>query len=159
MLKVIYKKLKTILFVICLSPSIIFAGFTITPLNVELSKENKVVNMTLKNTGAEGTSFETQILKATYDKDGKISWVPNDDFIIVPRRDAIAPGGSQTVRLAMKNNIMYSIGDNMYKISAKELPRKMNTKGSQVQLVTEFRIPLKVTENINNKDNESNQSK
>ena len=55
----------------------------------------------------------------------------------------VAAGKSQLVRVAIKN-AMYSVMENGYKVSVKELPHKINAEGAHVQLVTEFKVPVSI---------------
>ena len=46
-------------------------------------------------------------------------------------------------RSAIKNK-MYSVMEDGYRVSVKELPKKVNAEGARVQLVTEFKVPVSI---------------
>ena len=55
----------------------------------------------------------------------------------------IAPGKSQLVRIAIKNK-MYSVMEDGYRVSVKELPHRINAEGAHVRLITEFKVPVSI---------------
>ena len=55
----------------------------------------------------------------------------------------IALGKSQLVRIAIKNK-MYSVMEDGYRVSVKELPHRINAEGAHVLLVTEFKVPVSI---------------
>ena len=65
------------------------------------------------------------------------------DLTVTPVMFKIAPGKSQLVRIAIKNK-MYSVMEDGYRVSVKELPKKVNAEGARVQLVTEFKVPVSI---------------
>ncbi len=143
MIKNFYKKLSTL--ALCLMPSIAFATFTITPINVVIDPANKIANMSLKNDAPEARTFELNVFKVSV-QDGREVLTPSDDLLVTPRNTALKPSKTQTIRLSIKDNVMYSKVANGYKISIKELPRKMNVKGSHVQLLSEFQVPVTISD-------------
>lgn len=65
------------------------------------------------------------------------------DLTVTPVMFKIAPGKSQLVRIAIKNK-MYSVMEDGYRVSVRELPKKINAEGARVQLVTEFKVPVSI---------------
>jgi fimbrial chaperone protein len=140
MIKHFYKKLSLLL--ICVLPTLAHASFTITPVKLKINKDEKIAAVTIKNDSNEVKNFQLIVYKVE-NIDGKETYKETKDLVVTPVMFKIQPGKSQLVRVAIKNK-MYSVQENAYTLSVKELPHKMNKEGANVQLVTEFKIPVSV---------------
>lgn len=140
MKKSFYKALNLLL--LCVLPSFAYASFTITPVKLKINKDEKIAALTLKNDSNEVKNFQLIVYKVENER-GKEILKETKDLTVTPVMFKIAPGKSQLVRIAIKNK-MYSVMEDGYRVSVKELPRKINAEGSRVQLVTEFKVPVSI---------------
>lgn len=140
MKKNFYTKISLLL--LCILPSFAYASFTITPVKLKINKDEKIAALTLKNDSKEVKNFQLTVYKVENER-GKEVLKETKDLTVTPTMFKIAPAKSQLVRIAIKNT-MYSVMEDGYRVSIKELPRKTNAEGSQVHLVTEFNVPVSV---------------
>jgi len=112
----------------------------------------KIAALTLKNDSNEIKHFQLIVFKVEHEH-GKEVLKETKDLTVTPVMFKIAPGKSQLVRIAIKNK-MYSVMEDGYRVSVKELPHKVNAEGANVQLVTEFKVPVSI-EADNKKEIES----
>jgi fimbrial chaperone protein len=137
---------KLFLIVALLIPSMTFANFTITPVKLQVHKDQKITNLTLTNNSNESRSFQLTPFKIVMEK-GVEQDHETKDLFVSPLSFKIAPGKTQTIRVAVKENASFQLDDKSYRISVQELPRKLDKEGSHVQVVTKLRIPLTITGN------------
>lgn len=130
---------------VCLIPSFALANFTISPVKLVINKDQKVTALTLSNNSDKPRSFQLTAFKIDH-KDGKEIDTPTKDIIVTPLSFKLAPGKVQTIRVAIKSEGDYKIDERVYRVSVKELPHKANAEGAHVQLVTEFRVPVSITD-------------
>jgi len=140
MKKSFYTKISLLL--ICILPSFAYASFTITPVKLKINKDEKIAALTLKNDSKEVKHFQLTVFKAE-NEHGKEVLKETKDLTVTPVMFKIAPGKSQLVRIAIKNK-MYSVMEDGYRVSVKELPHKINAEGAHVRLVTEFKVPVSI---------------
>lgn len=137
--------LKMLLLSVCLLPSLAFANFTVAPVNLVINKDQKIAALTLRNNTDQPRSFQLTAFKIDQHDKHEVDTLTKD-IIVTPLRFRLAPGKTQTVRVAIKNEGTYPIAERLYRISVKELPRKLNKEGAHVQVVTEFKIPVAITD-------------
>ena len=140
MKKGLYTKLS--LMILCILPTIAYASFTITPVKIKITKDEKITSLTLKNNSELLKHFQLLIFRVE-NENGKEVLKETKDLTVTPAMFKVKPGGSQMVRVAIKNK-MYSVKEDGYRLSVKELPHKINPEGAHVQLVTEFKVPVSI---------------
>ena len=140
MKKSFYTKLSLLIF--CILPTFAYGSFTITPVKLKINKDEKIAALTLKNDSNEVKHFQLIVYKVE-NEHGKEVLKETKDLTVTPVMFKIAPGKSQLVRIAIKNK-MYSVMEDGYRVSVKELPHKVNAEGAHVQLVTEFKVPVSI---------------
>ena len=140
MKKSFYTKLS--LLILCILPTFAYGSFTITPVKLKISKDEKIAALALKNDSNEVKHFQLIVYKVE-NVQGKEVLKETKDLTVTPVMFKIAPGKSQLVRIAIKNK-MYSVMEDGYRVSVKELPKKINAEGARVQLVTEFKVPVSI---------------
>jgi len=140
MKKSFYTKLSLLIF--CILPTFAYGSFTITPVKLKINKDEKIAALTLKNDSKEVKHFQLIVYKVE-NEHGKEVLKETKDLTVTPVMFKIAPGKSQLVRIAIKNK-MYSVMEDGYRVSVKELPHKVNAEGAHVQLVTEFKVPVSI---------------
>jgi len=139
------KNFKIFLAGVCLLPTLSFANFTLSPVKLTINKDQKVTALTLSNNSDKPRSFQLITFKIDH-KDGHEVDTPTKDIIVTPLSFKVAPGKTQTIRVAIKNEGTYKVDERQYRISVKELPHKLDKEGNHVQLVTEFRVPISITD-------------
>jgi fimbrial chaperone protein len=140
MKKSFYTKLS--LLILCILPTFSYGSFTITPVKLKINKDEKIDALTLKNDSNEVKHFQLIVYKVE-NVQGKEVLKETKDLTVTPVMFKIAPGKSQLVRIAIKNK-MYSVMEDGYRVSVRELPKKINAEGARVQLVTEFKVPVSI---------------
>lgn len=141
----VYKfNFRLFLFSIFILPTLSYANFTIAPVKLKINNNEKIAAISVKNNTNEAKSFQLIIYKVIFE-DGKEVQKETKDLIVTPAMFKIPAGKTQLIRVAIKSNNMYSTIEDGYKISVKELPRRLNAEGAHVQLVTEFKVPVSIS--------------
>lgn len=118
-------------------PTLLKGGYTFAPVRIDLSKDKKIASLQVKNNNNAPSRFQVTLLKKAQ---------KSQDLLLIPRIIHIPAGKSQTIRVALRNNVHYSNKKNAYEISIKELPNETQRKsGSRVRIVTDFRIPVNLS--------------
>ena len=129
-------------------PAISYAGYTISPVKVQIDKDKKITTIQLTSTNNEERRFQLTVLKLQ-SENGKNVFKETKDLLVTPGMFKLAAGKTQTIRMATKDNVMYTEQQDIYKLNIRELPHfdQRLTEGSAVQLVTEFQLPVSITGN------------
>ena len=135
---------KLILIIIASIPSLTLANFTISPVMLQMHKDEKITSLTLRNNSNQPINFQLRAYKVVMEK-GVETTQETKDLFVSPLSFRVGAGKTQTVRVAVKENASYNVNNISYRISVMELPHKINAEGAHVQLVTEFKIPLTIT--------------
>ena len=138
-------RFKVLLTGVCLLPTLALANFTISPVKLTINKDQKVTALTLSNNSDMPKSFQLTAFKIDH-QDGHEIDTHTKDIIVTPLSFKLAPGKTQTIRVAIKNEGTYKIDERVYRVSIKELPHKLGKDGAHVQLVTEFRVPVSISD-------------
>lgn len=123
-----------------------FATFTIMPVEIDLSKNDKIATMTLQNNDAVTKNFQLVLLKRQY-KNGKEEYVETKDLIATPIMFTLHGHKTQLIRIS-KNTANYSKRKNDYRISVKQLPHRTRLENgitSTINFVVEFNIPITIS--------------
>lgn len=123
-------------------PGLVFASYSISPVQLNIHKEAKIASMTVSNESEKDKHFQLTVYKRS-NMSGKESYVETKDLIATPGMFKIPAGKSQLIRVAMKN-AMYDQRPSAYRVAVRELPRDLLVRGSHVNLVAEFKIPISI---------------
>lgn len=144
------KHFLTRFFIILISilPAISYASYTISPVKVQIDKDKKITTITLTNTNDGERRFQLVALKLQ-NENGKDVFKETKDLLVTPVMFKLAAGKTQTIRMATKDNVMYTEQANGYKLNIRELPHQdpKLAQGAVINLVTEFQLPVSVTGN------------
>jgi fimbrial chaperone protein len=133
---------KLVLILVCMIPSFTFANFTVTPVELEINKDKKVSSITLENNNSEDKNFQLTVYKVS----NQGEYTETKDLQITPMMFKVASGKSQLIRVALNSKALYSIVPKGYVLVVQELPHVIAKKGSHVDVITEFKIPVSIVE-------------
>lgn len=125
----------------------VFAGATIVPVNIEISKNNKIATMTVQNNDYTPKKFQLLLLKRVYEN-GTEEYKETTDLVATPVTFTLHGGKTQLIRLALKNTQNFSTREKDYRIMIRELPRRVkieNNISSTVNLVVQHSIPITIS--------------
>nr|WP_236682649.1 fimbria/pilus periplasmic chaperone [Rickettsia felis] len=80
----------------------VFASATIVPVNIEISKDNKIATMTVQNNDYTPKKFQLLLLKRVYEN-GTEEYKETTDLVATPVTFTLHGGKTQLIRLALKN--------------------------------------------------------
>lgn len=124
-----------------------FASATIVPVNIEISKNNKIATMTVQNNDYTPKKFQLLLLKRVYEN-GTEEYKETTDLVATPVTFTLHAGKTQLIRLALKNTQNFSTREKDYRIMIRELPRRVkieNNISSTVNLVVQHSIPITIS--------------
>lgn len=125
----------------------VFASATIVPVNIEISKNNKIATMTVQNNDYTPKKFQLLLLKRVYEN-GTEEYKETTDLVATPVTFTLHGGKTQLIRLALKNTQNFSTREKDYRIMIRELPRRVkieNNISSTVNLVVQHSIPITIS--------------
>ncbi|AAY61555.1 fimbria/pilus periplasmic chaperone [Rickettsia felis] len=125
----------------------VFASATIVPVNIEISKDNKIATMTVQNNDYTPKKFQLLLLKRVYEN-GTEEYKETTDLVATPVTFTLHGGKTQLIRLALKNTQNFSTREKDYRIILRELPRRVkleNSVTSTVNLVVQHSIPITIS--------------
>lgn len=125
----------------------VFASATIVPVNIEISKNNKIATMTVQNNDYTPKKFQLLLLKRVYEN-GTEEYKETTDLVATPVTFTLHGGKTQLIRLALKNTQNFSTREKDYRIILRELPRRVkleNSATSTVNLVVQHSIPITIS--------------
>lgn len=129
---------------VALLPSCVFAGYTVAPVQLNLSTEDKISSLVIKNDNKQTTNFQLLLCKKGSEK-GKEVCSKTEDLTATPVMFKLGGGKSQLVRVMLKNS-MYSNVKDVYRLMVKEVPHIIKKGGSHVQIISEFNVPITIKE-------------
>lgn len=136
--------IKLIYFFIVIIPSLSLANLTISPVKLVINKNEKVNSLIIRNNADSPRNFQIRAYKISHENGHEID-TETKDLLVTPLSFKITPGRTQVVRVALKNNSTIEELDRAYRISVQELPHQTKKEGAHVHLVTEFKIPVSIT--------------
>lgn len=125
----------------------VFASAAIVPVNIEISKNNKIATMTVQNNDYTPKKFQLLLLKRVYEN-GTEEYKETTDLVATPVTFTLHGGKTQLIRLALKNTQNFSTREKDYRIILRELPRRVkieNNISSTVNLVVQHSIPITIS--------------
>lgn len=120
-----------------------YADYSISPVKVIISKEEKITSVNFKNETDQQKSFQLSVYREiTEGKKEKL--IEAKDLIVTPAIFRLQGGATQLIRIAIKSNLIRE--GNKYRLSIKELPSKVLGAGQNVSIVPDFRLPITITD-------------
>ncbi len=96
------------------------SSFSVNPVRVTLSAKQPVAAITVRNSDTEQTVVQLET-NAWTQVDGKDTQVPSSDLLATPPIFTLPPGGSQIVRVGLRNARKFP-GEVTYRLSLREVP-------------------------------------
>lgn len=107
--------------------------FSVNPVRVTLSAKQPVVAITVRNSGAEPAVVQLESSAWTQDQ-GKDVLNPNADLLATPPIFTLPPGGTQIVRVGLRNS-RSSPSESTYRLVLREVPPANKPQGVHVTLM------------------------
>jgi len=138
MTRFLYTKL--FFFLICISPFLAMADYSISPVKVFFNTNDKMASISLKNGNDDEANFQLALYKWTR-VDGKDVYEESKDLTVTPVIFKIKPGESQLIRLAPKTTFKTGV-EKAYRLFLKELPSRQSTEANVINVVMQFGVPI-----------------
>lgn len=118
-----------------------YADYSISPVKVIISKEEKITSVNFKNETDRQKSFQLSVYRET-PEGNKEKLTEAKDLTVTPAIFRLQGGETQLIRIAIKNNLARE--GNKYRLSIKELPPKVIGAGNNISIVPDFRLPITI---------------
>ena len=127
-----------------LLPMVAEAGlFSISPIRLDLDRQNKTDSITVRNDDAEKKlDLQARLYEWTQDADGKDIYVESADLVFFPRIFTVEKQDERVIRVGLK--VPAAATEKAFRLFIEELPPPPDAqrKGAQVAFVLRFGIPI-----------------
>lgn len=151
MLKSFQKKTGPLIILWIISGLCFANGLEISPILLKVSPTQPVTTLTLTDKSGEPVSYELQANRWTQ-KNNKDILTPSSSILISPPLVTLAPNKPQVIRIApqdlMSGQKQTINTEESYRIILKQLPSASKPKGSGVEMLMDFSLPLFVAPKI-----------
>lgn len=136
------KSLNISLLVTALLASNAFANYTISPLKLNITPEEKITSLSFTNNDEQDSKNFQVTVYQVHNEHGQEVSEETKDLIATPRTFKLGPKMTQLIRVGSRNASM--VKNVNYKLSIKELPvNKVIVKGQHlVQMLHDYRVPV-----------------
>lgn len=118
-----------------------FAGsIAVNPIRVSLSAKQTTGALVVRNSGAEPSVVQLQIVSWSQ-QDGKDVYVPTKDLLGTPPIFTVPPGGSQTVRVGMRQRTDAQ-NEGSYRLILQEVPPPPKPEFRGLQVALRLSVPV-----------------
>lgn len=118
-----------------------FAGsIAVNPIRVSLSAKQSTGALVVRNSGAEPTVVQLQIISWSQ-QDGKDVYVPTKDLLATPPIFTVPPGGTQTVRVGLRQRID-TPSEGSYRLILQEVPPPPKPEFRGLQVALRLSVPV-----------------
>lgn len=128
-----------VLLIVMMPISAMAGGINISPIRLNLSDQQRIGVLTLRNEGKEPSVIQVDAM-GWRQVDGQDQYAPSHDILATPPLFSIQPGESQIIRVGLLDRIENQ-QEQAYRIFLQELPTPSDSKGS-VQMVLRLSIPV-----------------
>jgi fimbrial chaperone protein len=111
-------------------------SFKVNPVQIKLPADQQAASLTITNSDAAPVAIRVVTL-AWSQPNGEDQYSPTGNVIVSPPIFTIAPGGTQLVRVGLKDRGI----DRAYRIILEEIPRQKPVEG-EVQVILRLNLPL-----------------
>ena len=117
-----------------------FATYSIAPVKLIVTPDNKVTSLKFRNDSNENKKFQVTVLEAIKQGNKEV-FKETKEIVAAPLIFALAPGKTQTIRVESKN--VDQLNGRDFKLSIKVLDtRKSKRSLNVIHVIPEFRIPV-----------------
>jgi fimbrial chaperone protein len=119
----------------------VFAGsIAVNPIRVKLSATQASSALVVRNSGTEPTVVQLQVLEWSQ-QDGTDVHRPTKDLLATPPIFTVPPGGSQTVRVGLRQRTATQI-EGSYRLILQEVPPPKTSQTSALQVALRLSVPV-----------------
>lgn len=117
------------------------AGFSVSPIIVNLSADNKIVSLKVHNSGNEPTAVQAELMDWRQ-QDGKdIHQVVTRDLLVSPPIFTISPGDTQVIRVGLRSPLDLK-QELSYRLFLKEIPPAIPDNFQGLRVVMRVGFPV-----------------
>jgi len=118
-----------------------FANYTISPVKLVVTPENKSTWLEFKNDNDEKKRFQVSVLEVKGEGKKQV-FEPSKELSVAPASFSLDPGKAQTIRVQSEN--IEAMKDRNFKIAIRELPSFKKPKDGEttVHLIPQFTVPV-----------------
>ena len=128
-----------VLFLVAIGPA--FAGsIAVNPIRVNLSATQATSPLVVRNNGAEPSVVQLQIVSWSQ-QDGKDVLVPSRDLLATPPIFTVAAGGSQTIRVGLRQR-PGATAEGSYRLILQEVPPPPKPEFRGLQVALRLSVPV-----------------
>ncbi len=115
-------------------------ALSVSPTRIELSARHPIATLEVRNEGADTVTIQLERLAWTQ-PDGQDVYSADTSLIATPTVFELAPHGSQTLRVALRDGIATST-ERAYRLYASEVPAAQPISGSGLQMALRIGVPV-----------------
>jgi fimbrial chaperone protein len=118
-----------------------FAGaISVSPTRIELSARHPIATLDVRNEGADTVTVQLERM-AWSQSDGKDSYSSSAGLIATPSVFELAPHGSQTLRIALRDGVSKTI-EQAFRLYVREIPSAQPQAGTGLQMALRIGVPV-----------------
>lgn len=115
--------------------------FSVSPVRVNLSAQQKVASLTVLNQGQEATTIQLEVLAWSQDQDGKDVFEPTKNILATPPVFVLQPNAKQVIRLGLRKPAM-SQQEDSYRLFLQEVPPPPKEGFNGLSVALRMSIPV-----------------
>lgn len=117
------------------------AGFSVSPIKVDLSADKKVVSLKVHNNSSEPTAVQTELMDWSQQEGKDLHQAVTRDLLVSPPIFTIAPGDTQIIRVGLRrpSDMQQELS---YRLFLQELPPPIPDKFQGLRVVMRVSLPV-----------------
>jgi fimbrial chaperone protein len=136
------KYLGILLFLLILAlPSVTMAGeWRISPTRLDLDRENRNGELTVRNEGDERVNLQVKAVEWTQDQEGKDQYKDSAELIFFPKMLSLVKNDEKVIRAGVSS--MPVAREKTYRLMVQEIPSPRKTATPTVAIALKFSLPV-----------------
>lgn len=122
-------------------PSISFSGeWRISPTRIDLDRENRNGELTVRNDGDEKVNIQVRAVEWTQDQDGKDKYTDTTELVFFPKMMSLAKNDEKVIRTGTR--AVPVAREKTYRLMVQEIPSPRKTETPTVAIALKFSMPV-----------------
>lgn len=136
------KSLSILFFLLILAlPSITIAGeWRISPTRLDLDRENKNGELTVRNEGDDRVDLQVKAVEWTQDQEGKDRYTDTSELIFFPKMLTLVNNAEKVIRTGVAT--VPVAREKTYRLMVQEIPQPRKTETPTVAIALKFSLPV-----------------
>lgn len=117
------------------------AGFSVSPIKVDLSGDKKIISLKVHNSSNEPTAVQAELMDWSQREGKDLHQAVTRDLLVSPPIFTIAPGEAQIIRVGLRRPLDLN-QELSYRLFLQELPSPLPTKFQGLRVVMRLSLPV-----------------